>query len=296
MRSTALALILPLSAAAVWTSVEVVGRRAPRAETPALAPVPATVPVAAPVAVPVAVPAARRAVASPVIAAHDFNDGTFGPFTNDTPGHNSIVDDPTRSGHGKVVRISYRGSAPDGAIDLNQYFSSPVGGHGYGKTFFAAGDVYFPTTTLNLGDPRVLRKLFYFRVNDAESGQTTNLVLLMLGNQLMINWSGPSFSINSPEALAAITPGRWSRIEMQTTMNSAPTAEDGIIRLWVDGALVYSTADVKLTEPTWRSPRWKSWWVGHQREGNHVETSVDEERYWDNVVFSTSPIGPSAPR
>jgi hypothetical protein len=228
---------------------------------------------------------------APDIAFHDFNNGGWGPFTNETPGHVSIIDDPTGSGRGKVVKINYSQSG-GGQIDLNQYFGSPVGPAGFGTTFYAAGDVYFPASTKNFTNTGVLRKLMYFRLTDAGTGQTTNLVLLMWGNGLMINWSGPMGSINADPNIGTLTAGQWARVEMRTTINTAAARADGIIQLWVNGVLTYTATDVQLTGSGWRTLGWDTWWVGHQREGTGGETAVDEDRYWDNVAFSSSRIGP----
>jgi hypothetical protein len=87
-------------------------------------------------------------------------------------------------------------------------------------------------------------------------------------------------------------------------MNSAMSAHDGIVRLWVDGALVANDTTVLMTNPTWtREPVWREWAIGEKRRSadwNGLADiseggSIDERRYWDNVVFSTSRLGAKEP-
>ncbi|MDB4912938.1 MAG: hypothetical protein JWM95_582 [Gemmatimonadetes bacterium] len=239
--------------------------------------------------------ASSGAFAPPNIATHDFNDGTFGPYTNDTPGHNSIIADPTGAGRGSVAQVKYDYPANGGGqIDLNQYFSLyPKTSYSYGSTVFFRGYVYFPANTVKLTDQNVLRKLVYWRT-DAPNLTQCNLVVLMWGDQIMMNVAtSPSNDVSSPHGVATLVGDQWTRVEMQVTMNSAAAVNDGIVRLWINGSLVWERLDMRLTETTASATvKWAWWGIGHQREGDGIETTVDERRYWDNVAFSTTRIGP----
>jgi hypothetical protein len=84
----------------------------------------------------------------------------------------------------------------------------------------------------------------------------------------------------------------WYSLEIEVQTNT-PVADpgpfDGIFRVWVDGALVYQNTTIKINGNCTTPFRYFS--VGRQtNRGSYMV--VDEYRYWDDVVISTSYIGP----
>jgi hypothetical protein len=218
--------------------------------------------------------------------AHDFNDGTFGPFDNSTPGHNSIVDDPTNSGHGKVLQIKYDGVGKN--ADLNQYAAwLPKSGLSHGSTFFFRGEIYYPASTPRITDTGVLRKIIYFRT-DRPGNKQCDLVLFQWGSQIGIDVETPNTTQLTKYNIFSLNIGAWNTVQLQVTTNSQPGLSDGTLRVWDNGALVYENLHIAFTsaaDPA--STRWSWLTFGHQREGATGDGAINEVRYWDNIVFTT---------
>jgi hypothetical protein len=219
--------------------------------------------------------------------AHDFNDGTFGPFDNSTPGHNSIVDDPTNSGHGKVLQIKYDGVGSK--ADLNQYAAwLPKSGLSHGSTFFFRGEIYYPANTPRIMDGEVLRKIVYFRTNHTDNTQC-DLVLFQWGNQIGVDVETPHTTQLTKYNIFSLNIGAWNTVQIQVTTNSQPGFSDGVLRVWNNGALAYENLHIAFTsavDPA--STRWSWLTFGHQREGATGDGAIYEVRYWDNIVFTTN--------
>ena len=237
----------------------------------------------------------------PNLTSADFDDGSFDALFDETSG-NSVIADPTGSGRGFVYRTVYQGTNGtnlDSRADLNRFVSyNPTSGLSHGSTVFFRGDVYFPANTPNFTNGNVLRKLTYWRT-DRSLNQQVDFVLLMWGNRLAVSVARPGHEDHKNNVFA-FNAGQWYQLEIQATMNSRPGSSDGIVRVWVNGAKVYEKLDESFTQASDpASTRWNWLTVGHQREGAFddtgapIESSIDEERYWDRVAFSTSRIGPN---
>ncbi|HEY4133205.1 MAG TPA: hypothetical protein VGM50_21485 [Gemmatimonadaceae bacterium] len=225
-----------------------------------------------------------------VLASASFDDDTYGALIDDTPGHNSIIDDPTGGGHGKILNINYSTSSDASDADLNQYVSfQPDTGLGAASSVFFRGYVEFPPNT-NLSNGDVLRKLTYWRTDRPQNTQC-DFVLFMFGNTMGVSVARPTHTTTA-YSVYAFTPGQWYLLEIQATMNSKPGSSDGIVRVWVNNALVYQKTNESFTEPT-DPPTTRWYWLtaGHQREGASGETSINENRYWDQIAFTTKRIG-----
>ncbi len=225
------------------------------------------------------------------LAAATFDDSTFGDLTNDTPGHNSIVDDPTASGHGKILKINYA-SLSDGAnADLNQFASwDPIAGLSHGSTFYFIGQVYFPTNTAHFTD--ALRKLIYFRTNLGTDGQQCDYVLNMFGTDVGLEISAPSIGDVRWGGLYTMPLGKWVTIEVSIAMNSAPGVRDGSTTVWINGKQVLAKTGIAFTQASDPADtRWSWLAIGTQREGTAGDTAIDELRYWDSIGFATRRIG-----
>jgi hypothetical protein len=84
-----------------------------------------------------------------------------------------------------------------------------------------------------------------------------------------------------------VTKGVWHRLEVQLQLNSTFAAQNGILRIWIDRALVYDRTNMRWTDPAWTEDpstyRWETWGVGYQAQ---MHIAYDEYRYWDNVAFA----------
>jgi len=232
------------------------------------------------------------------LASNNFDGNTFTPpaangvWRNETPG-NSIIDDPTGAGRGKVFKNVFADVAPNGFADINHFISyAPSSGLGHGSTTWFRGDVYFPKNTVNFTEPNTLRKLTYWRTGEGGTNQC-DFVIGMFGNQAFLSIVVPGTTDIMDWNIFSINAGQWYRLELEVHFNSAPGVADGSVSVYLDGTKVRTRTGVAFTRPS--DPASKQWiWlaVGHQREGNGKESSISEERYWDNVAFSTKRISP----
>jgi len=239
-------------------------------------------------------------VAIPDLASVNFNDGTYGvlsPF--DPDGSVSIVDDPTGSGRGKVVRIHYVGINQD--RNRSVVFTYPPG-IGLGKTIFSRHRVYHvgPLNTNTF----IGRKYIYWQEGDPSlglnfAGQPFWSVVGLNGTEVAVdlghfNSGGTvaqtvSNNIYAPKMQA----DTWYTIETQMTINSTPSSNDGIFRLWINGALIYEKTNWSWTDPNWgvnfANFGFHFFSVGDQV--SYTQGSFDEIRLIDDVAFSTKRIG-----
>ncbi len=242
--------------------------------------------------------AAWGSPAAPIVSA-DFDNGTPGPFS--VIGQASFPDDPSGTGHGRVAQLRYADTTfPVEIRSALVYHPKP--GMGLGSTLFFSGDLYLPDGTFNLGNLNIDRKLVTFRaaptVADTTQPDLTVVVHLYACGVLM-SWS--ENRAGSGCHLGTFETARWYHVEAEVKMNSAMGKSDGILRIWVDGFQTLNDTTVILTNPKWRhKPEWREWSVGEQRRSADFDGtpdiseggSIDESRYWDNVVFSTTRVGP----
>ncbi|MFB3921521.1 MAG: putative Ig domain-containing protein [Terriglobia bacterium] len=80
----------------------------------------------------------------------------------------------------------------------------------------------------------------------------------------------------------------WYSIEVEIQLNT-PGASDGILRLWVNGTQAYSNTAYNFRGTCTGPISFFS--VGRQMNRYNYDV-VDEYRYWDDIVISTSYIGP----
>lgn len=256
--------------------------------TPTPAPTPAPNPTPTPPPLPVVTPPPANAS---VLASANFDDGTYGSLLAETPGHLAIIADPTNSGHGKVMQVSYAcGGGQPACIqpgttraDLNQFASwNPTAGLGLGTTFVFKGQVFIPANTPRFTDG-TLRKLVYFRTN----GSTIfDYVINLFGQDVGLEIDGA----NQPSARwstgFSMPLGQWVTLEIAITNNSKVGVKDGSTTIWINGAQVLQRTGIAFINTS--TERWSWLAIGHQREGvDGDSTPIAEVRYWDNVVFST---------
>jgi hypothetical protein len=238
------------------------------------------------------------------LASHDFEDGTLGVYYTNSGPDVVVVSDPSGVRGGKVVSISYVDAGP--LADINKSIKFDPVHRGLGSTFFFRGYLYFPPGTVEFENPQVQRKLLYWQgglnnefhfILDMRAGSDGLYVVYSDGTR-----SGgaggptPDTYINS----GPIRTGVWYLIETEVRLNSTRTSQDGVIRVWVDNSLKFEKTNVAfmpINGSYTGSVNWRTWVVGQQREGRDwnggaPELNIFERRYWDNVAFGTTRLGP----
>jgi hypothetical protein len=221
------------------------------------------------------------------LAHHDFNDGTLGPFSTGSPGSVTVIDDPTGAGRGKVVSLRYRHDGT-GSPDSNRqflYVNTQHGGSGigFGQSIFFKGDLYIPKPAADV--EKSMRKLLYWqKPAKASSGFS---VLKTAGTSIELEFYNDS-KFRILKNLAQIQWDRWHTIEKELTINSSPTASDGVIRIWLDGVLILEDKGLRLIATTGDREYFDRFMVGQQMQNS---TPYDELRYWDRSAFSTQRVG-----
>ena len=278
----------------------------------------ATATVTVPAPPPPPPPPAPGTGSPPDLISVDFDDGTTGALSGGGPldGDIRVINDPTGAGKGKVLSLHYKRDAtesPGVVVDRNrsvEYWHALR----LGETIFFRGEVYFDVPTMvGANNTPISRKLLYWQphVNYWKYGGTggPNMVSMLTSwnnggwvEASYIDAAGDLESHFTTGAAGAFQAKRWHVVEKQMTMNSTLDSKDGIIRIWIDGALVFERTNVGWTD---------SRWIGKPvREGNgtgldandiyferflvgeqvNYNQAYDEYRYWNNVSFSTKRI------
>jgi hypothetical protein len=134
-----------------------------------------------------------------------------------------------------------------------------------------------------------LRKLVYW----GASGNAAHYVLTMQptpsggDQQLMssITQVGPSnLPCDCPYyGAATVSENAWHTLKIEIRFNSTLAKRDGVLRIWLDGAVVTDRSDVQWVDPLWTGGLdWYDWRVGEQTNSS---LAFDEYRYWDNLSF-----------
>ena len=243
-----------------------------------------------------------------LVAGHNFDDGTLGPYTypyTQSPNDLDFPDDPTASGRGRVARLHY--ARTSGSADVNRSFDFTYK-RGLGQDMFFRGEFYCAVSDITANT--IQRKLLYFRPHT----DYTKYGFSSKGNiqfYSFIKADGAMLSVDlvrtlvsgatdriDLEPIATLVGNRWYRLEVQQRLESSVTASDGIFRVWLDGVLVYDKTDFKWIDPAWsgtplpggNGTPWdmsdayfEGWSVGDQV---NYSGTYDEYRYWNNVAFA----------
>ena len=249
-------------------------------------------------------------VASTLVYAHNFNDGTigaFGQWGGYTPKPVSVIADPTGSGRGSVAKVVYeRDPAGGGSADVNggmYYRANPAGGHpggvGFGERIYMAGDFYLPRYphTAPAQAQFEQRKLIYIKFGDPNN-RSGHVVVNLWGRA---DKSGMDLSLSSGRAesgpsgpsewaynLAPVAFGQWHRVEVEILANHKDTA-DGTIRVWFNGKLVKERTNIVLFSPSGNpdSDFIYEYGIGNQEQWSPGDVMKDY-RFWDNIEFRTA--------
>ena len=231
------------------------------------------------------------APSSGTLVSHDFEDGTLGGYYNPWGTGIDVVNDPTGGGHGKVARLHYAADGVTQYDDNKALFPTTGFAVALGDSLWFRGDFYLPST-LN-DDPSVsMRKLvkWGYLHDQWHFPEQSEVTLTLAGAQVQVTSTvvGPS---NLPPDYTYtgvnVTKGQWHRLEIQLKLNTTFAAQNGILRLWLDGTLIYDRTNMRWTDPLWTedpsSYNWPGWTVGDQMQ---AKVAFDEYRYWDNVIYS----------
>jgi hypothetical protein len=231
-----------------------------------------------------------------IIASHDFEDGTLGPFTGGI--YTVPIDDPTPRAQGKVCRVHYLVTSPTGgSIDRNFDWAVPTPGYNTpGTSIFMSADLYVPTPP----DPAsgAMRKLFYMNASNGFAG-SANLVLRLqsynagtgkqnINMEVQPDFDGTSFLTGT---LEQFNYDEWNHWEIECALNSAVDVADGDLRVYKNGILIYEKLNnfpwLRSTVTNTNGIRTASWGDQYQDD-----VPTDEYRYFDNVAISTVRVGP----
>ena len=255
-----------------------------------------------------------KVVRDPDLAFNNFDDSSLAPYTDPYEADLDLVDDPTDTGRGKVARFHYAATVtPGGVADRNRAmdFSYP---RKWGESMYFRGDFYIPVADIKAGE--MLRKLIYFQPHNdwakyqVNGGLATGRTVVVLDGSNMIvdatynpapQTGKNANDVRTVETIASgIEGNKWYTLEIHQRMETSVGGSDGILQIWLNGTLIFDRNNMTWTDANWVGDTsngvefsasdiyFEHFLVGEQVNGF---ASFDEDRYWDNVAFSTHRIG-----
>lgn len=220
-----------------------------------------------------------------IAAKHDFEDGTFGPFTNPWGTDIDVIADPSNSGHGKVARMHYAGSNQDRNRAL-QFEYGP--GISLKQSLRFDGDLYLPMSITDTATTGAQRKLLYWQPDPASPYMAVIVHLFGTGVSTAYAIARPSgvqeVDGGCPSPGCFLARGVWHHVTLLITINSALGTSDGLFRLTIDGVVMSEKTGASWSDASWTAPpKLRYFLVGDQV---NYSGTFDEVRYWDNVTFS----------
>jgi hypothetical protein len=205
----------------------------------------------------------------------------------------TLVTPPNRGGN-SVARFHYviPGSGPEHQDSNRQLelYTTPIH-HG-----FVRGYVLIPKNTRLHGASSfpIQRKLIYFKLQDWD---TSGLAFFLTSEppsddlsanyiKLRLGYGGGSANEFSIWNMGRMPVGKWVAIQVEFKLNT-PGQSDGIFRLWIDNALTYETTSINLRKNNTNGINKLQFGDQADRINNDP---VDEYRYWDDIVISTTQI------
>jgi len=185
------------------------------------------------------------------------------------------------------------GTCGDSSQDSNRYFIkyfNSTNGYPNGLDhFFMRGYVYFKSPEVGGTKDGVQRKIMW--VQDANQ-QWSFFITSDSSNGLM----PVRFSTNGNTYVAAYTYwdiatiayDQWYCLEMEVQLNT-PGSSDGAIKFWANGSQVWQMTGLNLRGGFTTGAGQASF--GRQTN-RYNYNPIDEYRYWDDLVVSTSYVGP----
>jgi hypothetical protein len=171
--------------------------------------------------------------------------------------------------------------------------------------FFLRGYVYLKHPEAGGTTDGIQRKLFYILDQPSPSNYSVFLVVDGTQGSNWMRFSIQNYPIGGATASyypeAALDYDTWYCVELEIKNNTAPSPPwNGIVRVWINGTRITiwggssnpgaHETDFDLNRNT--SYALATFWVGQQADRDS-SMPVDEYRYWDDVVLSTTgPVGP----
>ena len=244
----------------------------------------------------------------PDLAWNDFENGSLAPYANPWGTDVDIVADPTGSGRGNVARFHYQ--ADIGDVNRALSFVHP---RRWAEPMYFRGEFNIPVG--DIAENEVLRKLVYWQPHydytkysngGLASGRT---VVHLTGSDLIVDATfnplpGSGRRSDDVRTWAVVASGlkenQWYTLEVFQQMESALGRADGILRVWLNGVLVFDKKTMTWSDPLWVGNTsggvpfeasdiyFENFLVGEQVNRN--DGGFNENRYWDNVAFSTKRI------
>jgi len=179
--------------------------------------------------------------------------------------------------------------------DINRWFEKDFNAsNGYPNGLdhlFIRGYVYFQSPQPGAALDNLQRKVYYIG-NDPSTYQWSFVLTTDSANgQIIVRFSTngnpyvPAFSYWN---MATLNYNQWYCLELEILLNT-PGSSDGRLTLWVNGTQAYQQTGVNLRGSYTSSAGWVH--VGVQTDRG-AYLPVDEYRYWDDIVISTSYVGP----
>jgi hypothetical protein len=257
---------------------------------------------------------------SALILGANFNDNSLGGFA---PYHDlgetiSVINDPTGSGRGKVLRIPYNRPTTSTRLDINANIHPPdqtpglLGSEGltFGGRGYFAGDFYLPQGTLTGAAPeQEQRKLVYPKFGDYNSGAYRHDWAVIAWGRTTSDPRGPGMDLQlisgtkgvggEPDyrqwqyGIAPLSFATWYRLEMEWQFNTAGLP-DAWITIYLDGVQVYHRANFMLAAPHPTQPglfnRLYNFNIGDQKQADSSTNLAifSEGRLWDNIEIRTA--------
>ena len=243
------------------------------------------------------------------LASNNFDNGELDPYTNPWGTDLDFPTDPTNSGRGRVARFHYKGDIGDQnrAMEFTHI-------RRWGEPMYFRGE--FNIAVDDLAANEVLRKLVYWQSHNDYGKYTNNgglasgrTVVHLTGSDLVVDATfnpatGSGRDANDVRTVEIIATGlrgrQWYTLEVFQQMESALGRNDGVLRVWLDGNLIFEKTTMTWSDPLWVGSAsnpvpfeaadiyFEHFLVGNQV--NRYDGSFDEYRYWDNVEFSTQRI------
>jgi hypothetical protein len=223
-----------------------------------------------------------------VYATSDFSSGTLAPFTNPWGTNIAVIADPTASGRGNVVELTYVCAS----LDSNERavtYTHPSRLR-YGQTIWMAGDLYIPTGFANqtLTDNR---KLIDYQ------GGGVRMTLHVRNNDLrlsIVDWMNGTEQETIAETTGyTLNADTWYTLQVRMTTNSADNIRDGVLAVYANGAstpfYTRTTGLGWITEAFAGGSYFDTFLAGFQLTVSGA-TGYTEKRYWDNITYASGRI------